>query len=85
MRMVPYGSLNRNSMVLSSIWASSLVFSISRCPTPLIRPQRSTEAMTSAAVIGSPLWNITPWRSAMVCVSPSSLTVCSATSSGIAW
>ncbi len=84
-RMVPYGSLRRNSIVASSTAVSSAVFSIRRWPTPLIRPHRSTEAIASAAVSGSPLWNVTPWRRVIVWVRPSSLTVWVSTSSGIGW
>ncbi len=72
-------------MVWSSTLATSLVASMIRLPTPLICPHRLIEAMTSSAVITSPLWNGTPCRSTIVCVSLSSLTVCDSASSGIGW
>jgi hypothetical protein len=84
-RIVPYGRVRRNSIVASSILASSAVASINRLPTPLIWPQRLIEAITSSAIITSPLWKGTPVRSLIVWVSLSSLTVLDSASIGTGW
>src|SRR5712692_1917309 len=44
-------------------------------PRVLIRPQRFSEATTSAAVISLPVWNLTPLRNVIVYRRPPSDTV----------
>ena len=44
-------------------------------PRGEVSSQRLSEATTSSELISRPLWNLTPWRKAISCVNPPSLTL----------